>query len=239
MSDPNNPNPDQAPEPSDAAPETPPTAGDPTAGDPPTPPAAASSADVQKALDALADIQQRMSQGKPPPSATAPTMEQIRENIKEQTGWTDAQLDFHQNSMVNAVAPLQEQISWMGLEKKFPDLPKYREAMDKELADGYSPAQKANPAILEKVYYLAKGKTMESRPTPPSHQPAPQNPGSTRRMAPAYPGFSGGSDPSGRAPSTTLTEEQKVYARNLGISEERYKAAMATKKVRELKVARA
>lgn len=216
----NDPQPDNTPDNNGEQPPAPPE----SKPEPPAAPAEASESQVQEALKALKDIQERVGQGRPQPEAVSDATK-IREQIKEQTGWTDEQIDFHQQSVSNAVSGVQEQVSWMQLERSHPDVAKYKEAMQKELADGYLPHQKANPQILEKVYYLAKGRAMESNP--PSSRPAGQQP----RVAPSYQGMRSGTDGESRPPETTLTDEQKAAAKFLRVPEEKYKRSLGLKNV--------
>lgn len=223
---------------SSETPETPETPAEetPAATEAPETPAAPESKpatpdQVQEALAAIAAINQKLNREPTPDNADAVT--KLREQIKDQMGWTDAQLDFHQNSVMNAVAPVQEELQWLRLEKSHADLPKYKEAMLKELSE-YSPAQRANPIILEKVYYLAKGRAMEQQP-PTSRPAGSETP--KPKIAPSYGGMGSGTDPGARPAGSTLNDEQREYARRLGVPEDAYKRAMATKNVRELKPA--
>lgn len=221
--DPVTPPDDKNPNAQDPNPEAPPPSK-PEGGDAAAPATAVNESQVREALKALADIQQRWA-NQQTPASTQNDVEKIREQIKERTGWTDDQIDFHQQSMINAVAPLREQMSWMQLEKSHPDLSRYKDAMEKELADGYTPAQRSDPRILEKIYYLAKGRAMEQQP--PSSRPAGQAP----KPAPAYQGMGGGTDTGSRPSDSGLTAEQKEYARRLGVGEEAYKKSIGVKTV--------
>ncbi len=235
--DPNNPNDPQKPVEGDPQPSpevTPPAEGAPGGQPPDSKPAAepASTEQVQQALKALSDIQQRMIQQGTTPSGQD-AADKYREQIKDQTGWTDAQIDFNQQSIANTVAPIQAELSWMKVEKAHPDLPKYKELIEKELADGYTDIAKANSIIIEKAYYLAKGRAMENQP--PSSRPADNPP--KPRIAPGYPGFQQGMDGSGRPNETAINAEQHEYAKRLGVPDEAYLRASKTKNVQELKKA--
>lgn len=228
MSDNNPPeNPNDVPPAGDppAPPAGTPPAGDPPAGDPPPAPPAADP-DSAEALRRLDEISRKLDQPRTPATPSNPADEM--ERLKAETGLTEEQIRYQQQLLANAVAPVQEKMAWMDLQTRFPDLQKFKAEMDKELKDGYSPMQKANPVILEKVYYLVKGRTMSQTPTP---QPPPP----TRTRIAGFPGSQPGGDSSNRGGAAVLTDEEKQYARVAGISEDQYRKAKGSKYVRDLK----
>lgn len=217
-SDPNqNPDPEQTPTP-----------------DPVTPP-------EPSPLDIVKDIQSKVDQmaaDKAPVVNAQMTPQQMREAIKEKTGYTDEQVDFHFNSLAEAMAPMREQMSWMTLEKKFKDIPDLKSEMEEELK-AYPAAMRGDPVLMEKVYFMSKGKKMSNQPTPqptPQRQPTPQPSGNvvSRRVANDYPGFSPSTDGSaGGGRQVQLSNEQRELSRRMGIKEEDYIEHMDRKPVRD------
>lgn len=191
-------------------------------------------------LDIVKDIQSKVDQmasDKQPPIVNAQmTPQQMREAIKEKTGYTDEQVDFHFNSLAEAMAPMREQMSWMTLEKKFKDIPELKAEMEEELK-AYPATMRGDPVLMEKVYFMSKGKKMSNQPTPqptPQRQPTPQPNVVSRRVANDYPGFSPSSDnSSGGGRQVQLSNEQRELSRRMGIKEEDYIEYMDRKPVRD------
>lgn len=188
-------------------------------------------------LDIVKDIQSKVDQmaaDKAPVVNAQMTPQQMREAIKEKTGYTDEQVDF----LAEAMAPMREQMSWMTLEKKFKDIPDLKADMEEELK-AYPAATRADPVLMEKVYFMSKGRKMSSQPTPqptPQRQPTPQPSGNvvSRRVANDYPGFSTSTDGStGGGRQVQLSNEQRELSRRMGIKEEDYIEHMDRKPVRD------
>ena len=197
----------------------------------------------QEALKILQDIQKNLNvndrAATEAPKPAQPTYEQIRQDIKERTGWTDAQVDFHLESLQNAQAVPMEKLTWMELEKRFPDLETYRADMNEELK-AYPAARRGDPVLLEKIYFMSKGRKMDQTPRQvPSSNGNPSPARSTdvvqRRVAQPFPGSVPSQDTGNRAPSKTLSTEQKELARRMGVPEERYIECMDNKPIRNLK----
>ena len=192
-------------------------------------------------LDIVKDIQSKVDQmaaDKAPVVNAQMTPQQMREAIKEKTGYTDEQVDFHFNSLAEAMAPMREQMSWMTLEKKFKDIPDLKTEMEEELK-AYPAAMRGDPVLMEKVYFMSKGRKMSSQPTSqptPQRQPTPQPSGNivSRRVANDYPGFSPSTDGSaGGGRQVQLSNEQRELSRRMGIKEEDYIEHMDRKPVRD------
>ena len=202
----------------------------------PTPAPEPSPMDIVKDIQAKVD---QMASDKQPPIVNAQmTPQQMRDAIKEKTGYTDEQVDFHFNSLAEAMAPMREQMSWMTMEKKFSDISALRADMEEELK-AYPAPMRGDPVLMEKVYFMSKGKKMSNQPTPqptPQRQPAPQPGGNvvSRRVANDYPGFSPSSDNSaGGGRQVQLSNEQRELSRRMGIKEEDYIEHMDRKPVRD------
>lgn len=192
-------------------------------------------------LDIVKDIQTKVDQmaaeKQPPVVNTQMTPQQMRDAIKEKTGYTDEQVDFHFNSMAEAMAPMREQMAWMSMEKKFKDIDSVKADMEAELKT-YPAAMHGDPVLMEKIYFMAKGKKMSSQPTPQQNPPQRQQPTSgnvvSRRMATDYPGFNQGSDSSsGGGRTVQLSNEQREFARRMGQKEEEYIEHMDRKPIRD------
>lgn len=188
-------------------------------------------------LEILKDIQSKIND-KPvasnPPANPSPM--QVREAIKEKMGYTDDQVDFYLSSLNHATAPMREELAWMKMEKKFSDISNVKSEMEEELK-AYPVEMRGDPVLLEKVYFMSKGKKMTNNPPPPpsnqNHQRTPPNVVS-RRVANDYPGFNPSSDNSnsgGR--QVNLTNEQRELSRRMGIKEEDYIEHMDRKPVRD------
>lgn len=178
-----------------------------------------------KALKILEGMQAAAATPKPKTGevSATPTYADVCAKIKSETGWTDAQVDFHLRSLGEVSGPIQKQVNMMKLSQKFPDFKNYEADIEEELKQ-YPAASQGDPVLIEKVYYMAKGRKPAS---------AKKNSGDTRIVA-DYPGFESGTERSS-GKSTALTGTEKELARRMGISEDKWNKAKTTKSVRDLK----
>ena len=141
----------------------------------------------------------------------------IRESIKSVRGWNDSQLDA-----AYQMAPMQEEMARLKTEKKYPDFEKYKDVIDQELL-GVAIFDRT-PQLMEKLYFMAKGK--QAIENPRRDEPA-KKPGvvGERIHAPYPPSSSGSGGDGGGGKPSTLTEEEKQYAAFLGVPEDRYEAS--------------
>jgi hypothetical protein len=231
-------NPDTG-EPNDGAQPDP--AATPDAGGAPDPGGEPAADPNAAALQLLEKIQKTLSDrtpatASPAPATTQPSYQQVREKIKEETGWSDAQVDFHLRSVAEANAGTAEKVAWMELKDTFKDLDTYKADMQEELKS-YAPTQKADPVLLQKVYYMVKGRKMNTPPPTPAGRPVTPAPDGAppRRIAQPYPGAvpPGGGDR--RPGGQELTGEAKELARRMGVPEDRYVECSKTRKIKDLK----
>lgn len=190
----------------------------------------------EKALRILEEMQ------KNPPKVDAaagasgtPTYAQVREKIKAETGFTDAQVDFHLRTTAAAAASGRKYEIFTDMEDKHKDFKDFRKAINKEL-EAYPPEQHGDPVLIEKIYFMEKGKAGSKAP-PPGGAPrgGNANEAGRQRVAAGYNGFepSGGGD--GGGGSSVLVGEEKELARNMGISEAAWNKAKASRAVKDLK----
>lgn len=141
----------------------------------------------------------------------------IRESIKSQRGWSDAQLDSSYQ-----MAPMQEEMARLKTEKKYKDFDDHKEFIDKEILK--VAIFDRTPDVMERLYWMAKGKhTIDN---PKKEEPQKKSGVVGERIHNPYPSNSSGSgEGRGGAKESTLTEEQKQYAAFLGVPEDRYEAA--------------
>ncbi len=180
----------------------------------------------EQTVQILKEINQKLS-APAPSGAPALTREEIRERIKEQTGMTDAQLDFHESSIQtivsSAVAPLQEKVAWSELKEEVGKIdPAVQAEMMKELSQ-YPARMRGDKILLEKIYDMTLGRMARSKGG--NLKPSVTKPEDTvidRKIVsehqPSSTGLSGGSGPS----KTKLSEEEKAVARKMRMSEEDY-----------------
>lgn len=156
------------------------------------------------------------------PAATAAelTPQQRRDILKEQTGMTDAQLDFHEKSVAAAVvsqtAPLRERAAWSDLKDKVGAIePDIAEEMKKELSQ-YSPQMKGDPILVEKVYYMTVGRFGHKKGgSPVAKEPAKDESVIQRRVVSSTPGSSQGLSGGGGGGSKAKVsdDERKLFSK--------------------------
>lgn len=176
------------------------------------------------------------------PASTGPTTADRRALLQKSLGFTDEQMAAHEQSIMQANAPIIEQTGWSKLDKK-PDIEKYRKEVEAELA--IYPQERRTPDIMEKIYYYVRGKHADSKP-------ADERKGDTvvtTRVSrgPGYngqePGMGGGrGEGGGGAEEDQLTEQEKFVVQKLNdagsnITEKDYATSKKLgKSIRELKV---
>ncbi len=187
-----------------------------------------------QALKILKDMQATPEKPKAAPAPAQPTYAEYREKIKAETGYTDAQVDFHLNSIANTVGPMQKQLTEMQLKDKFPDFKDMKGDIDEELKS-YPPSMHGDPVLLEKIYWMSKGKKMAtSPPTPRTPNPPPAPASSGRRIAQSYSGFDSGVDSTGGSKPAALQGQEKELARRMGVPEDKWAKSKTTKVIKEL-----
>lgn len=176
----------------------------------------------------------------PPVSSTeqAPDPAAIREKIKEETGLTDAQLDFIERdrkmAVMGAVAPLQEKVAWSDLKEKVGGIdPEVKRIMDDELK-AYPPERRGDPVLLEKVYYMGIGRATASGKYNPNPAPSEEDDVVSRRVVAGRGSLTGLSTGSGSS-KPKISAEEDVIRRKMNISEEEWMSSKSTSIIGNLK----
>lgn len=181
-------------------------------------------------MDVLKDLQEKVENLKKPaeekPAApTVPSWVQEREAEKKAMGFTEEQMQAHERSIARAQAPQVEQSAWAGLEKRS-DLDKYRKEIEDELKIYRQEVR--TPDLLQKIYFMVKGRHADSAPAAGAGEPKPK-PGErvvSSRVSggPGYSGAEGGAgaDKPEADKSEQLSEAEAVTARKLGVDEKRF-----------------
>lgn len=170
------------------------------------------------------------------PVSTAPSYADQRESDRKALGFTEEQMQAHERTVARTQAPLVESTAWGRLEKK-PDIEAYRKEIEAEAS--IYPPERRTPEIMEKIFYMVKGRRADSKPaaapgkTPPETK-VTRGPGYTGNEA----GLSerrGGSEEG--AEGEALDDKEKFVAEKLGISEVDYaKSKKVGKHIRELRI---
>jgi len=186
----------------------------------------------------LKEIRDKMSTPAPsapaaPPPPAGPTREEIRERIKAQTGYTDAQLDFHEQSMQSVVsaatAPLQEKVAWAELKEEVGKIdPEIEKEMREELKQ-YPANLKGDKVLLQKVYDMSwarvNRKKMAANPPPPKSddtgESMPDNVVSRRIVSPNQ-GSSQGLSTGGSKSGPKLSDDERKVAKRFNMTDEEY-----------------
>lgn len=178
-------------------------------------------------MDVLNDLQKKVEELKKPveekPAApTVPTRAEQRADLQKRLGFNDDQMAAYEQDQASRQAPLVEQTAWANLSKR-QDLDKYRKEIEEELSH-YRPESKT-PEILEKVYFMVKGRHADSAPTPAA-SPKPGERVASSRVSggPGYSGTEGGasSDPKPADKSDELNEAEAIAANKLGVDHKRF-----------------
>jgi len=171
------------------------------------------------------------------PKETVPSFAEIREQRKKQLGFSEEQMRVHEQMLMEAQAPLIERAAWSHIEKKA-DIDKYRKEIEDELKI-YSPQNKT-PDVLEKIYYMVKGRHADSKPADVSPKPSGSRVADARvSRGPGYSGAEPGMPAGGGASGDEedqLTDAEKFVASKMGIPEKEYaKSKKAGREIRELR----
>lgn len=150
----------------------------------------------------------------------------FKAKAKEVTGMTDAQVDFTIKTAQAAAAAGNSKAALAEVKLRHPDFVKYEKAIAAELKR-YPPDKRGNTTIIEKLYYVERGKEAEKnmgkQPTNGNRQPI-------RGSGPTGNGLDSGS----RNSDGTLDDEERYVARKMGISEKDYAKSKATKLINDL-----
>lgn len=198
-------------------------------------------------MDVLKEIQEKVDKlpkGDEKPEVTtpsAPTYADRRVELQKSLGYTDQQMAAHEEMIMRANAPVIERTAWSHIEKR-PDIETYRKEIEAELA--IYPQERRTPDILEKVYYMVRGKHADSKPAAPAAKGGSREDVRVSR-GPGYtgaePGLAGGSDEKGGEGEELDDKEKYVVSKlregGIEITEKDYaKSRNAGRNIRELRV---
>lgn len=148
------------------------------------------------------------------PEEKKPPVEDHRERWKKDFGFDDKQVDGAQKIALETMAQFQkaERTMWADLAKKFPDITEFRDAIEEELSeDGYTPQHRVNPSLVEKVYWMRKGKSMSTTKKPEPVKKAADTKVVSRKIATGFPERETSMGKGDEGSEVTLTEEEKQY----------------------------
>lgn len=190
---------------------------------------APSKEDLKEVLDITRQVRDKLSETEP---AKGLSSADLREQIKEQTGMTDSQIDFTlntaNNAALNAAGPAMAELAIANMYRDKPDFKEFEKDVRDEL-EKYPLAKRGDKELIEKIYFMSKGKRMSTTSTSKSTNHRPENPrGAVNKRIVSDGGISdrdlGGAD-NGRADSKELTQAEKTVARKMGLSEKEYARA--------------
>ena len=192
-------------------------------------------------MDVLKDLQEKVASIQKPaeekPVVSVPDSNAQREADRKALGFTEDQMAAHERSQMRVNAPVMERTAWATLEKKS-DLDTYRKEIEAELA--IYPQERRTPDIMEKIYYMVRGKHADSKPAGDPKK-APKVEGSRVTGGPGYtgadPSMSGGGRGEGAGSDDgELDEAEKFVADKLGVDHKEYAASKkAGKEIRTLR----
>lgn len=186
-------------------------------------------------VNALKEVKEELKQKGEP----APTREQIREAMKEKTGFTDTQLDLveqMQRATANAsskkVAELQEKVTWNEFEKEVGGrIDSSLEKIMKEELKEYPVESRGDKVLLQKVYYMSLGiqadKLAKARRADPANNDKLSTDPKIERttIVETNKGSVQGLDGSGKSninAGDKLSDDEKTIANKMGISHNDY-----------------
>lgn len=195
--------------------------------------------EITKVLEDLRVAAERINKGPDEPlkpAAVAPTYADRRAELQKSLGFTDSQMAAHEQMIRENNAPMVEQQGWSKLEKRS-DIETYRKEIESELA--IYPVDRRTPDVMEKIYYMVRGKHADSKPV--TKEPAKVE----RTRVSGGPGYTGsepgmsGRDSGGEgAGDQELDDREKFVADKLGVGHAEYaKSKKVGKEIRELRVA--
>ena len=177
-------------------------------------------ADVLKELKEQVESLKKPVEEKPK-KPTVPAWVEEREAEKKALGFTEEQMQAHERSIARAQAPMVEQSAWASIEKR-QDLDKYRKEIEDELKI-YRPEAKT-PDLLQKIYFMVKGRHADSAPAAPAPKPGERVASSRVSGGPGYSGTEGGagSEKPTEDKSENLSEAEAATAQKLRVDPKRF-----------------
>lgn len=153
----------------------------------------------------------------------------FKAKAKETTGMTDAQIEFTIRTAQAAASAGNAKAALAEVKIRHPDFVKFEKAITAELKQ-YPPDKRGNAVIIEKLYYVEKGKEAEKMPNKGSNgngsgrQPIRGNGSPTGQ----------GLDNGNRGESNSLDDDERYVARKMGITEKDYAKSKTTKLINDL-----
>lgn len=202
------------------------------AGDVGKSPAEVAAAEALKIAKELQEKLGKSEESAPEPididPATLINSPDFKAKAKEATGMTDQQIDFVIKTVGVATAGANETAAVAQVKANHPgDFSKFEKAIKEELK-GYPPDKRGNAAIIEKLYYVEKGKEAEKGGSKGGNQRPPVRTNS----GPTGSGLERGSR--GDNGSEALDDEERFVARKMGIKDVDYAKAKTTKLINDL-----
>ncbi len=149
----------------------------------------------------------------------------FKAKAKELTGMTDAQVDFVVKTAGAASAQGNQRAAVAEVRGRHPDFSKFEEKINNELKQ-YPPEKRGNPEIIEKLYYVEKGRDAEKNNGRDS--------GNRPTIRGSGPSGQGLNHDDSRGGNEALSDEEKYVARKMGIPESEYNRSKGTKLIHEL-----
>lgn len=162
-----------------------------------------------------------------------------RETMKKQMGWSDAQFDTYQRDKAAGQAPMVSELSKSQVREAHKDFDSLREPYEAEYKKYTDQGIAVGKDLAEQIFWMVKGREVDAgRYKAPDSQPAKKpvtssSGGARERIAPSYngndPGLGGGKEDSD-GEAGQLTDEEKKYAKIMGVDEKAYAEARKDKK---------
>lgn len=190
--------------------------------------------EVTKVLDDLREkLNQKVDVSPSVPAAVNQANDQ-RESLRKSLGYTEEQMSAHEQSILKAQGPIIESLGWQKIQGKH-DFESYRKEVEDELK--IYPPERRTPDIMEKIFYMVKGRRADSKPSAPAAKEE------SRTRVSGGPGYSGAEsglpagggtrEEGGAGDEDKLSDVERLVANKLGVSEQAY--AKARKERREFK----
>lgn len=193
--------------------------------------------EITKVLEDLrtaADRLNKPAEEEKPAAPAMPSYVEQREADRKALGFTEEQMQAHERTVTRSNAPLVESTAWARLDKKA-DIDTYRKEVEAEAA--IYPPERRTPEIMEKIFYMVKGRRADSKPAGAAGKTTPEvkvsrGPGYTGNE----PSLSERRETSGEE-DAALDDKEKFVAEKMGISEVDYaKSKKVGKHIRELRM---
>ena len=197
-----------------------------------------SNADV---VSAIKEVKEALTKSDRP----APSRQQIRDMLKDKTGFTDAQLDVVEQMQAASttisskkVAELQEKVAWAEFKDEVGGrLDSGLEKIMKEELSQYEPELRGDKVLIKKVFYLAKGIMAEKIEKAKKADVNNADNIVGRKIVDNTPGsasgLDGGAKPAGK--TNDLSDDEKIVAKKMGVTEDDYAKSKTTKIISQLK----